>query len=369
MYYPTNITGLSIEHDKTLCLTFDDGPGRTLGPGPGPRTEELALYLAGQGVSATFFVTGMHAELYPDIIARLRDYGHLVANHTYNHPNLTSLHALRGDLVSEVSRTDRLIANYIPGNIIYFRAPYLAWLDEIADILNANLLVSLNHVGPIGADIFLHDYDYWVRGETYRACIDAFYREISAKRKGIVLLHDNSAGGLRYGRNSQTLEVVKYLVPKLIHEGYSFIRLDEIPEIRRKAQQALVCGLKGSNGKYISVHPGEEGLVTVDGPRWDAWERLYVEYVSPATVAIRTDSGTYLSPQNGGGSLVLANGPRAGLWEQLSVLQINDQQFALRTIEGYFLTRENAEGGRLMANVDHMRAWEVFTFENHVDPS
>src|SRR4051812_46293731 len=38
--------------DHTLALTFDDGPG--------PRTKELADYLATEGVKATFFINGNH---------------------------------------------------------------------------------------------------------------------------------------------------------------------------------------------------------------------------------------------------------------------------------------------------------------------
>src|SRR5690242_6866205 len=36
--------------DKTISLTFDDGPG--------PRTKELADYLGAEGVPATFFING-----------------------------------------------------------------------------------------------------------------------------------------------------------------------------------------------------------------------------------------------------------------------------------------------------------------------
>jgi peptidoglycan/xylan/chitin deacetylase (PgdA/CDA1 family) len=44
--------------DRTLCLTFDDGPGETKGEGPGPRTLELAQFLASRMITATFFVIG-----------------------------------------------------------------------------------------------------------------------------------------------------------------------------------------------------------------------------------------------------------------------------------------------------------------------
>src|SRR5712672_1415908 len=45
--------GLSLP-EATISLTFDDGPGETDGEGSGPRTPELAQFLADQGIAATF---------------------------------------------------------------------------------------------------------------------------------------------------------------------------------------------------------------------------------------------------------------------------------------------------------------------------
>ena len=49
---------------KKIAITFDDGPH--------PRyTEQLLDGLKERGVVATFFVTGEHAELHPEIIERM----------------------------------------------------------------------------------------------------------------------------------------------------------------------------------------------------------------------------------------------------------------------------------------------------------
>lgn len=51
---------------RRIALTFDDGPH--------PRyTEQLLDGLKERGVHATFFVTGEHAELHPDIIKRMQE--------------------------------------------------------------------------------------------------------------------------------------------------------------------------------------------------------------------------------------------------------------------------------------------------------
>ena len=62
----------------TLCLTYDDGPGQTAEAGPGPRTLELAQYLYDQGILATFFIIGDHAERHPGVLAQLCRWKHTV---------------------------------------------------------------------------------------------------------------------------------------------------------------------------------------------------------------------------------------------------------------------------------------------------
>lgn len=52
------------EEMKKIAITFDDGPHPYY-------TEQLLDGLNKRGVKATFFVTGEHAELHPEIIKRM----------------------------------------------------------------------------------------------------------------------------------------------------------------------------------------------------------------------------------------------------------------------------------------------------------
>ena len=56
---------------KKIALTFDDGPHPTY-------TIELLDGLKERGVQATFFVTGEHAELHPDVIKRMQEEGFFI---------------------------------------------------------------------------------------------------------------------------------------------------------------------------------------------------------------------------------------------------------------------------------------------------
>ena len=65
-----------VPEEKTIYLTFDDGPG--------PYTERLLNLLANYGVKATFFVTGNGPD-YDDMIGRAYREGHAIGVHSYTH--------------------------------------------------------------------------------------------------------------------------------------------------------------------------------------------------------------------------------------------------------------------------------------------
>ena len=68
---------------KTVALTFDDGPG--------PSTQGIISVLRRYGVTATFFNIGQNAAAYPALVRTEAADGYLEGNHTWNHPNMTTL--------------------------------------------------------------------------------------------------------------------------------------------------------------------------------------------------------------------------------------------------------------------------------------
>ena len=66
--------------DKTIYLTFDDGPIAEITPFV---LDELKNWNA----KATFFCIGKNIETNPEIFKRIIDEGHSVGNHTYDHLN------------------------------------------------------------------------------------------------------------------------------------------------------------------------------------------------------------------------------------------------------------------------------------------
>jgi peptidoglycan/xylan/chitin deacetylase (PgdA/CDA1 family) len=66
----------------TVYLTFDDGPS--------PYTSSILNILDRTGSTATFFHLGVNEGGYPHADARIRAQGSKVANHSYDHPDLTT---------------------------------------------------------------------------------------------------------------------------------------------------------------------------------------------------------------------------------------------------------------------------------------
>jgi len=67
-----------------VALTYDAGSGAA-------GAEAILDVLKKHGVTVTFFLTGKWAEQYPDLARRIALDGHEVGNHSYSHPDLTTL--------------------------------------------------------------------------------------------------------------------------------------------------------------------------------------------------------------------------------------------------------------------------------------
>lgn len=278
----------------SLCLTFDDGPGRTEDApesdpdAPGPRTAELGRYLAGQGVPATFFAVGKFAEAFPEELAALRAQGHLVANHTYDHPSLPAYVARGGDVVGQLTRTEAAITSRAAGGPTFFRPPYGDWWltgqarSNVSEALNRSDLAG-RHVGPILWDIDAGDVGFWRDDRPADDCASAYLAAIEAAGRGVVLMHDSTADIDAIRPRNRALGLVRRLVPELRRRGFRFVRLDQVPQIAAAARVAFRVHLKREDGTFLVCPPsltevrflqGDPGpgaiwgVVPQEGPRW-----------------------------------------------------------------------------------------------------
>ena len=110
--------------ERTLYLTFDDGPREEHTPG-------LLDLLARYGARATFFVTGYHVERRPEIVERILRAGHEIGNHSYRHTRFGSMRL--ADQRAEIAEMDELLQRHDERARHWFRppqghlSPSLAW--------------------------------------------------------------------------------------------------------------------------------------------------------------------------------------------------------------------------------------------------
>ncbi|MDR0948824.1 MAG: polysaccharide deacetylase family protein, partial [Lachnospiraceae bacterium] len=116
-----------VEELKKVAITFDDGPHPVY-------TKQLLDGLEKSGAKATFFLMGQNVELYPELVERMSEDGHLVGNHTYSHLGLTSTN--HDEFMDEISATNELIEEIIGTVPQYLRPPYGTWDKSLEDDLN-----------------------------------------------------------------------------------------------------------------------------------------------------------------------------------------------------------------------------------------
>ena len=77
---------LGDESEKVLYLTFDCGYENG-------NTEKILEALKKHNVKATFFVVGHFLESAPELVKRMSEEGHMVGNHTWHHPDISTIAA------------------------------------------------------------------------------------------------------------------------------------------------------------------------------------------------------------------------------------------------------------------------------------
>lgn len=103
------------ERPGELALTFDDGPNATWTP-------RLLNVLASHELQATFFLLGGRAKAEPELVRRAAAAGHLIGNHSWDHPNLarSSSEVIR----EELRRTQDTLEQITGKAVKFFRPPY-----------------------------------------------------------------------------------------------------------------------------------------------------------------------------------------------------------------------------------------------------
>ncbi|MEM8895194.1 MAG: polysaccharide deacetylase family protein [Bacteroidota bacterium] len=197
-FYPSLIWDYSSKSEKTIYLTFDDGPI--------PEVTEFVLETLQEfNAHATFFCVGDNISKHPSIAQSIIEQGHTVGNHTYNH--IKGWNTKNEAYFENISKCDARIDALGSSKKRLFRPPY-------GRIGPSQIRHLKNEYEIIMWDVLTGDYNASLTSEGILRNI------IKATNPGsIVLFHDSLKA---YPRMKKVLPA--YL-EHFSHRGYAFMAL------------------------------------------------------------------------------------------------------------------------------------------------
>ncbi len=113
---------------------------------------DVVEVLDSEEVKGTFFVTGMYAVEYPEIVKRLSE-GHEVGCHTYSHMKLTKIS--EDEKREEIIKCKEIVSDVVGKEVVGFRAPYhridlwsMMILEEEGFVYDASVVQGLGLFFP-----------------------------------------------------------------------------------------------------------------------------------------------------------------------------------------------------------------------------
>lgn len=205
-------------HEKYIALTFDDGPNP-------PYTNEIVEYLHRQHVPATFFVVGMAVEKHPDVVRQEVAYGNALGNHSWSHAHLVL--ERRAHIRSQLEKTDAAIVQATGVHTRLFRPPFGARDFAVLDTARSMGYQIIMWSVPLPRD--------WTNPPP-QVIAQRVLRHIGDG--AIIVLHDGNRG--LPGDRSNTVEATKIIVTALKREGYHFVTVPQLLQLRYKKPPPVV---------------------------------------------------------------------------------------------------------------------------------
>ena len=225
---------------KLLALTFDDGPSA--------HTERLLNTLAEKNAHCTFFIVGTGAARYPQLLERMVNEGHQIANHTYDHPYLSA-----SNVDWELAGCREYLVNAGGEQTYYVRPPYGSADNAVLARLNAPAI--LWSVDP---------YDW-----KYRNSATVTENVVSSAKDGdIILLHDI---------HSTSVDAVPAILDQLQARGFEFVT---VSELFRRRGVTPVNGQKYYYARNNGINLGPYDPEDFDESKLDQhWAYSAIQYV------------------------------------------------------------------------------------------
>lgn len=198
----------SNQTEKTVFLTFDDGPSKNVTP--------LILDLLKQeNIKATFFVLGSNVERYPEILQREYYEGHFIASHGYSHRYseiYQSVDAILNDY-KLCENAVRLALNMPNFSCRVYRFPGGSVGGKYHDIKhNSKELLKQEHIAYLDWNALTRDAE---GTPTRESIIESLESTVNDKDVVVLLMHDSSSKILTYDTLPNVISFFK-------ENGYTF---------------------------------------------------------------------------------------------------------------------------------------------------
>lgn len=194
--------------EKTIYLTFDDGPG--------PYTERLLDVLAAYDVKVTFFVTCLRPE-YEDMIGRAWREGHTIAVHTASH-NYYQVYASEQSFMDDFNRAEEMVYRQTGEYTRLFRFPGGSsnTVSNFNPGIMSRLTGTMNDMGYQYYDWHVDSYDAGGTNTT-AGVVENVTTGCEGRRTSIVLQHDVK---------DYSVAAVEQIIIWGLRNGYTFRALD-----------------------------------------------------------------------------------------------------------------------------------------------
>ena len=188
------------KEDKYVYLTFDEGYEAGY-------TAQILDTLKANGVKAAFFITGHYLNTQEELVKRMIDEGHIVGNHTVNHPSMPDLE--NDKLKEEITKLHTAVYEKFGYEMKYLRPPKGEFSERTLHITK-----SLGYTTVMWS----FAYDDWDENKQDR--------EDYAKEKILSNLH-NGAVILLHANSKDNCNILDEVIKEIKKEGYEFKTLDE----------------------------------------------------------------------------------------------------------------------------------------------
>ena len=201
MFSKYNAYYMDTKRERTLYLTFDEGYENGY-------TGKILDVLKKTQTPAAFFVTGPYLKKETELIKRMIDEGHIVANHTVNHPNLAKCTLLKAE--QEIVELSSLFEELYGQKMHYMRPPEGEYSEQ--------LLALASDLGykTIFWSFAYRDWDI----KNQKGADYAYNSTVPYLHNGAILL--------LHAVSSDNADALERIINYAKEQGYTFKSLDEL---------------------------------------------------------------------------------------------------------------------------------------------